>query len=81
MITIMKPIRYVRHARNRMRLYDISDAEVELAIQHPEYLEHSREGRLNAWKELSGRFLRVTYNEEENGLIIISAVRKRRGWR
>ena len=57
MITVMKPIRYVRHARNRMRLYDISEAEVEMAIQDPECLEHSRESRLNAWKELSGRFL------------------------
>ena len=64
-----------------MRLHDISEAEVELTILHPEYLEPSMEGRLNAWGNQSGRFLRVTYKEEESRLIVISAVRKKRGWR
>jgi Domain of unknown function (DUF4258) len=74
-------IKYTRHAKNRMRLYKITEAEVELAIQQPEHLAPSIEGRLNAWREILGYFLRVTYKEEENRYLVISAVRKKRGWR
>ena len=81
MILLMKPIKYVRHARNRMRLHRIIEKEVESALQNPEHLEPSAEGRLNAWTETSGKFLRVTYKEEENNFLVISAVKKRKGWR
>lgn len=81
MISLMKPIKYVRHARNRMRLHRVTEAEVESAISNPEYLEPSIEGRLNAWIELSEKFLRVTYKEEENNFLVISVVKKRKGWR
>jgi hypothetical protein len=81
MILLVKPIKYVRHARNRMRLHRIIEKEVESALQNPEYLEPSVEGRLNAWIEKSGKFLRVTYREEEDNFLVISAVKKRKGWR
>ena len=81
MILLMKPIKYVRHARNRMRLHRIIEKEVESALQNPEHLEPSAEGRLNAWTETSGKFLRVTYKEEGDNFLVISAVKKRNGWR
>jgi hypothetical protein len=81
MILIVKPIKYTRHARNRMRLHKILENEIELAIKEPAYLEPSKEGRFNSWVETSGKFLRVTYNEDENRFLVISAVRKKRGWR
>jgi hypothetical protein len=77
----MKPIKYVRHARNRMRLHKIMETKVDSAIERPEHLESSAEGRLNAWTERSGKFLRVTYKEEPDNFLVISAVRKRKGWR
>jgi hypothetical protein len=77
----MKPIKYVRHARNRMRLHRITETEVESAIQKPEHLELSVEGRLNAWIETSGKFLRVTYKEEPDNFLVISAIKRRKGWR
>ena len=80
-ILVVKPIKYTRHARNRMRLHRISENEIELAIKEPAYLEPSIEGRFNSWLETSGKFLRVTYNEDENGFLVISAVRKKKGWR
>ncbi len=49
----------MRHARNRMRLHRITEAEVELAIQKPEYLEPSTEDRFNAWIKTTDKFLRV----------------------
>jgi hypothetical protein len=53
---------------------------VELAIRKPEYLEPSGEGRFNAWVEISRKFLRVTYKEEGNRLLVITAVKKKKGW-
>jgi hypothetical protein len=81
MILLMKPIKYVRHARNRMRMHRIVEKEVESALQNPAHLEPSVEGRFNAWIETSGKFLRVTYKEEEDKFLVISAVKKRKGWR
>jgi len=81
MILLVKTIKYTRHARNRMRLHGISENEVESAIKKPEYFGPSIEGRFNAWVEAAGRFLRVTYKEEENRFVVISAVKKRKGWR
>jgi len=77
----MKPIRYMRHARNRMRLHRITDDEVELTVQKPEHLEPSVESRFNAWRETSGKFLRVTYKEEQDRFLVITAVKKKKGWR
>jgi hypothetical protein len=64
-----------------MRLHAISEDEIESAIRKPEFLEPSAEGRLNAWAETSGKFLRVTYREAEDVLWVITAVRKKKKWR
>jgi len=81
MILLVKTIKYTRHARNRMRLHRITEVEVELAIRNPEYLEQSIEDRFNAWIETLGKFLRVTYKEEEDRFLVITAVKKRKRWR
>ena len=64
-----------------MRLHGITEDAVELAIKKPEHLEPSVEGRFNTWIETSGKFLKVTYKEEEDRFLNISAVKKRKGWR
>jgi hypothetical protein len=77
----MKAIRYTRHARNRMRQHRITEAEVKSCLEAPEYCEPSSEGRLNAWVGLYGKFLRVTYREDEDGFLVITAVKKKKRWR
>ncbi|OGW06391.1 MAG: hypothetical protein A2W77_04940 [Nitrospinae bacterium RIFCSPLOWO2_12_39_16] len=77
----MKFIKYTRHAKNRMRWHKITENEVESAIQKPEFLEPSIESRLNAWIKTSDKFLRVTYKEEVDKFVIITAVKKKKGWR
>ena len=77
----MKTIKYMRHARNRMRWHRITEAEVESALQNPEFLEPSVENRLNAWIKTSDKFLRVTYKEEIDRFMVITAVKKKKGWR
>jgi len=77
----MKPIVISRHAKNRMRWRRIAENEIEAAIRKPEFIEPSVEGRLNAWIETAGIFLRVTYTENADNIIVITAVKKRKGWR
>ena len=64
-----------------MRWHRISAAEIESAILSPDWVESFSESRWNAWKKLSERFVRVTYEEKNNDLLIITAVTKKKGWR
>ena len=73
----VKPIRITRHARNRMRLYRIDDSLVEQTVRGAEWQESIAAGRMNAWMAVGERFLRVTYREEIDRIVVISAVFKR----
>ena len=64
-----------------MRWRRIAENEIESAIRQPDFIEPSVEGRLNAWIETAGIFLRVTYTENADNIIVITAVKKRKGWR
>lgn len=77
----MKVIKYTRHAKNRMRWRRIEESEVESAIHKPEFLESSVEDRFNIWTKTSDKFLRVTYKEEADSFLVITAVKKKKGWR
>lgn len=77
----MKPKKYTRHAKNRMRMHDITEAEVEAAIEEPDFTEPSVEDRTNAWKKTGDKFLRVSYKDEPARVLVITAVKKKKGWR
>jgi len=77
----MKVIKYTRHAKNRMRLHRITEAEIESAIGNPDFIEPSSDGKLNAWKRVLEKYLRVTFKEESGKFLVISAVKKKKGWR
>ncbi len=76
---MVKPIRITRHARNRMRWHRISEELVHLTLAAPEWEESSVAGRVNRWKKVEDRFLRVTCRDEPERMMVISAVFKRRG--
>ncbi len=76
-----KRIQYTRHAKNRMRWHEITESEIELAILKPDFVEPSIENRLNAWKKTFEKYLRVTYREETDKILVITAVKKQKGWR
>ena len=40
-------------------------------IEDPDFLEQSIKGRLNAFKFINGRYLRVTFKEEPEHIFII----------
>jgi hypothetical protein len=75
---MMKPVRYDRHAKRRMEERGVAEEEVEVAMKEPEHLESSIKGRRNAYRFIGGRFLRVTFKEEVNHMLVITVTVRRR---
>jgi hypothetical protein len=73
----VKAIRLTRHARNRMRRREIGEDLIQATLEGPDWEERSEAGRINRWKRVADRFLRVTYRDEPNHIVVISAVFKR----
>ncbi len=71
-IQIVKPLKFTRHAKNRMRLHKIKESEVESAINKPDFIESSSEGKLNAWLKVPEKYLRVTYKQESDKILVIT---------
>jgi hypothetical protein len=69
-------IKYARHARRRIRWRKISEAEIEQTVYTPDRVEATRKNRLNAYKKIEGRLLKVTYLKEKDTVKIITAVWK-----
>ena len=45
-------------------MHRITEAEIESAIDNSDFIEPSSEGKLNAWKRVSEKYLRMTFKEE-----------------
>jgi len=74
----MKQILYDRHARRPMKERGAGEVEVESVIRDPEHLLPSVKDRMNAFRWLNGRYLKVTFIEETEAIVVITvAVRKR----
>jgi hypothetical protein len=74
----MKLIKYDRHAKRRMKDRHVIDDEVKSAIEDADFLEQSIKGRLNAFKFINGRYLRVTFKEEPDHILVITVtIRKK----
>lgn len=68
-----------RHARNRMRLYEITEQAVRAAATHPEEVSAAALGRQHAWRRegTAGRWLRVTFRDEGTRRVVITVTPKR----
>jgi hypothetical protein len=74
----VKLVRYDRHAKRRMKESEITEEEAEMTIKESEYIEPSVKGRKNAYKFINDRFLRVTYKEGKDLILIVTVtVRKK----
>lgn len=67
---------YTRHVRSRMRWRKISPKEVEETILHPDKTEKSIYQRVNVYKILGKKYLKVTFVKEKDKIVIISVVDK-----
>ena len=54
--------------------------EVESAVDSPDFEETSSENRSNAWKKFSDKYLRVTHIKSKEEVLVLTAVKKKKGW-
>jgi len=59
-----------------MKWRRIPEGDVVLAIEAPEDLEDSIEGRKNAYRTIDNRLLKVTYKVEEGLAVVVTAMIK-----
>lgn len=71
-----KPVRFDRHVRRRMKWRKISEEETYLVLENPDKIETSIQGRVNAYKSMGRRCIKVTYKEFPGEILIISVVDK-----
>ena len=71
-----KALRFDRHARRRMKWRRISEEEVTLTLSSPDKTEQSIKGRINVYKTIGTRYIKVTYKEFSDEILIISVVDK-----
>jgi len=76
----MKPVRYTRHARRTVRFWSIDPEEVMATLQNPDRIIPIEKGRLNAIKQFGERFIRVTYIEESDHILVITVTPRKRPW-
>jgi hypothetical protein len=69
-------IRFDRHARRRMKWRKISEEEIYLALENPDKIEESIKGRINIYKSIGQRYIKVTYKKLSDEILIISVVDK-----
>lgn len=60
-----------------MRWRKISEQEVEAALSEPDKLKPIESGRVNAFKQIGDRYIKITYKELSEEILIISAVDKK----
>src|ERR671923_2490014 len=75
----MPTIRYTRHARNRMRLWHLTEADVMELLTQPDCVTPSRQGREHVWKQPHGGWLRVTSIQEGQTTVVVTVTVRRRG--
>jgi len=69
---------FTRHARNRMRLYEIAEEDVRTALADPAEVTVGAFGRQHAWKRRAqGSWLRVTFKDEGIRRVVITVTPKR----
>jgi hypothetical protein len=71
-----KNVRFDRHARRRMKWRKISEEEVLRALNRPERVEQSIRGRVNVYKAVGAKHLKVTYREFSEEILVISVMDK-----
>lgn len=61
-----------------MKEREVTEVEAEIAIREPAFTEPTVKGRRNAYKFIGGRYLRVTYKEESDHILVITVTMRKR---
>lgn len=77
----MKSVKYDRHAKRRMKERSVKEEEAEITLREPDYIEASIKGRINAFKFINNRFLRVTFKEEPEQILVITVTMRKKSFK
>ncbi|MEA1964817.1 MAG: DUF4258 domain-containing protein [Candidatus Aerophobetes bacterium] len=69
-------VKYTRHAKRRMKWRKISEEEIKKVLEAPDRTEPCSGKRVNAFKSLGKKLLKVSYVIETDEIVIISVVDK-----
>ena len=69
---------YTSHARERMKLRDISALDVEETIRHPYFTVPSKLGRFVAVKKYGDKYLKAIYEKSNDKITVITVYWTRR---
>ncbi len=69
-------VKFDRHAKRRMKWRRISEEEVYLTLENPDNIEKSIRDRKNAYKAIAQRYIKVTFREFPDKILVISVVDK-----
>ncbi|OHB94748.1 MAG: hypothetical protein A3G17_01640 [Planctomycetes bacterium RIFCSPLOWO2_12_FULL_50_35] len=69
-------IYFSRHAKRQMKWRKIAEGEVKNTILYPEKIEDSIKGRRNAFKHIGQKWLKVTFVQENDKIIVVTAIDK-----
>jgi len=75
-LSMSKNIRLGRHARRRMKWRRISEEDVLNVIQNPDKVEKSMRGRTNVFKTIGERYLKVTFIDLSEEILVITVIDK-----
>ena len=75
----MKPLYLIRHARNKVRHWQIPLEDIEQAILDPDATRPSMRNRVNYWRRWRNAWLRVTIVEEPGRIVVITVTAKKKG--
>ena len=67
---------FSRHAKRQMKWRMITEDDVKLTINSPDRVEDTIRGRKNVYKMLEGRTLKMTYTQEDQDLVVVTAMVK-----
>lgn len=70
----MKPLRFTRHARNRLRWRQIARQDVVDCISEPAARLEMPSGEVNTWQTVRGEWLRIVYVEEADAIVVVTVI-------
>lgn len=70
---------FSRHAKRQMKWRKISRAEVLQVLDQPEHEEPSYNDKVNLYRTINNRHLKVTIKRQNDGIIVVTAIIRRKG--
>lgn len=68
---------FCRHAKRQMKWRRISEEDVKTVVSSPDDVQATSKSRKNAMKAMGNRLLKVTYTEEQEKIVVITAIDKK----